>query len=97
MEREGRTVGVINWFPTHNTSMTNQNRLISSDNKGYAGYHWERDNEGVDYLADEPPPFVAAFAQTNAGDMSPNLNLRPGSGPTEDQLGVSEILCKCVI
>ena len=29
---------------------------------------------------------MAAFAQTNPGDMSPNLNLRPGSGPTEDEV-----------
>jgi neutral ceramidase len=87
IERQGETVGAINWFATHNTSMTNQNRLISADNKGYAGYHWEREVEGVDYLAlnEVDPAFVAAFAQTNAGDMSPNLNLHPGSGPTEDE------------
>jgi neutral ceramidase len=86
IERDGETVGALNWFPTHNTSMTNRNRLISADNKGYAGYHWEREVKEVDYLTDaEHPSFVAAFAQTNAGDMSPNLHLRPGSGPTEDQ------------
>ena len=86
IERAGRTVGAINWFATHNTSMTNRNRLISSDNKGYAGYYWERVVGGLNYLTDldSPPPFIGAFAQTNAGDMSPNLNLRPGSGPTED-------------
>jgi neutral ceramidase len=85
MARQGETVGAINWFPTHNTSMTNQNRLISADNKGYAGYHWEREVEGVDYLTDAHPSFIGAFAQTNAGDMSPNLNLKPGSGPTDDE------------
>ena len=87
IERDGQTVGAINWFATHNTSMTNRNRLISSDNKGYAGYHWERVVHGLDYLVDPParPPFVGAFAQTNAGDMSPNLALSPGRGPTSDQ------------
>jgi neutral ceramidase len=87
IERDGEQVGAINWFPTHNTSMTNQNRLISADNKGYAGYHWERELHGIDYLIDPPlgPSFIAAFAQTNAGDMSPNLNLHPGSGPTKDE------------
>jgi neutral ceramidase len=87
VERAGRPVGALNWFATHNTSMTNTNHLISADNKGYAGYHWERDLEGMDYLRDPAtgPSFIAAFAQTNAGDMSPNLNLRPGSGPTEDE------------
>ncbi|MCK1797475.1 neutral/alkaline ceramidase [Streptomyces sp. XM4193] len=77
IEREGRPVGVINWFPTHNTSMTNTNTLISGDNKGYAALHWEREVEKVDYLADGPPKFVAAFAQTNTGDLSPNLDLAP--------------------
>jgi neutral ceramidase len=94
IERDGRTVGAINWFATHNTSMTNQNRLISSDNKGYAGYYWERVVHGIDYLSDlDPSPdFVGAFAQTNAGDMSPNLNLHPGSGPTEDQFENTRII-----
>jgi len=94
IERDGRTVGAINWFATHNTSMTNQNHLISSDNKGYAGYYWERVVEGIDYLRDlDPTPgFVGAFAQTNAGDMSPNLNLHPGSGPTEDQFENTRII-----
>jgi neutral ceramidase len=94
IERDGRTVGAINWFATHNTSMTNQNHLISSDNKGYAGYYWERVVEGIDYLTDlDPTPgFVGAFAQTNAGDMSPNLNLHPGSGPTEDQFENTRII-----
>jgi neutral ceramidase len=87
IERDGASVGAINWFATHNTSMTNENRLISADNKGYAGYHWERQVHGLDYLTDPParPSFIASFAQTNAGDMSPNLNLHPGSGPTEDE------------
>jgi neutral ceramidase len=94
IERDGRTVGAINWFATHNTSMTNRNRLISSDNKGYAGYHWEREIEGIDYLRDldSDPRFIAAFAQTNAGDMSPNLHLRPGHGPTDDQFENTRII-----
>ncbi len=86
VERGGVLVGLINWFATHGTSMTNTNDLISSDNKGYAAYHWERLVAGVDYRADADPGIVTAFAQTNAGDMSPNLNLAPGSGPTEDEV-----------
>ncbi|MFC9156693.1 neutral/alkaline ceramidase [Streptomyces bauhiniae] len=83
--RQGDTdVGAISWFPTHGTSMTGDNTLISGDNKGYAAYAWEHDSAGVRYL-DGGPGFVAAFPQTNAGDMSPNLNLRPGSGPTDDE------------
>jgi neutral ceramidase len=92
-ERDGRLTGAINWFATHGTSLTNTNRLISSDNKGYAAYHWERLVHGVDYLADPAATgFVGAFAQTNAGDMSPNLNHRPGSGPTEDEFENTRII-----
>lgn len=91
IERDGRTVGAINWFATHGTSMTNRNTLISGDNKGYAAYHWERLVEGVDYLAGGPS-LVAAFAQTNSGDMSPNLNLAPGSGPTGDEFENTRII-----
>ncbi|MDR6593707.1 neutral/alkaline ceramidase [Saccharothrix longispora] len=90
--RQGATdVGAISWFATHNTSMTNKNTLISPDNKGYASYRWEHDHHGVRYL-DDRPGFVAAFPNTNAGDMSPNLNLRPGSGPTEDEVENTRII-----
>ncbi|MEU7764220.1 neutral/alkaline non-lysosomal ceramidase N-terminal domain-containing protein [Nocardia sp. NPDC049190] len=87
----GRRIGAITWFATHNTSMTNENHLISSDNKGYASFRAEHTEHGVRYL-DGAPDFVAAFAQTNAGDMSPNLNLRPRSGPTEDEFENTRIL-----
>lgn len=61
-------LGLINWFPIHGTSMNNKNHLINGDNKGYAEYLFERD-----YLSDYgPASFVAAFAQANAGDVSPN-------------------------
>lgn len=94
VQRGEATVGAINWFATHNTSMTNQNHLISSDNKGYAGYVWERLVNGIDYLSDLEgnPSFIGAFAQTNAGDMSPNLNLHPGDGPTKDEFENTRII-----
>jgi neutral ceramidase len=90
VSRDGRPVGAINFFATHGTSMTNHNTLISGDNKGYAAYHWERVVEGADYLAGDPE-FIAAFAQTNPGDMTPNLNRqhvpgrKEGLGPTTDE------------
>ncbi|HVV77451.1 MAG TPA: neutral/alkaline ceramidase [Mycobacteriales bacterium] len=92
VERDGRVVGAINWFATHGTSMTNRNCLVSGDNKGYAAYHWERVVSGIDYLASTTPDFISAFAQTNTGDMSPNLNRRPGSGPTEDEFENTRII-----
>ncbi|NLU69379.1 neutral/alkaline ceramidase [Streptomyces sp. HNM0574] len=85
VERDGRPVGAVNWFATHGTSMSGDNRLISADNKGYAAYHWERETEGGDYLTGGGSGigFVAAFAQTNAGDMSPNLELQPPTTPAD--------------
>lgn len=87
----GSDIGAISWFATHSTSLTNKNTLLSPDNKGYASYAWEHGAEGVRYL-DGDKGFVAAFPNTNAGDMSPNLNLRPGSGPTEDEFENTRII-----
>ncbi|WP_436994792.1 neutral/alkaline non-lysosomal ceramidase N-terminal domain-containing protein [Streptomyces sp. enrichment culture] len=83
IERQGRLVGAVNWFATHCTSMSGDNRLVSADNKGYAAYHWEREVAGADYLAGDAPEVIAAFAQTNAGDMSPNLGLEPPTTPED--------------
>lgn len=81
LERDGRLVGVVNWFATHGTSLSNRNMLISGDNKGYAAHHWESREPGL----------VAAFAQTNAGDMSPNV---PDAtrGPTDDEVENTRII-----
>jgi neutral ceramidase len=87
LERDGALVGAINWFATHGTSLTNRNMLISGDNKGYAAYRWEREVGGVDYLQSNGPGkrgLVTAFAQTNAGDMSPNVP-DATQGPTDDE------------
>jgi len=67
---DGSEVGMINWFAVHATSMGNTNKLISGDNKGYASYVFEK-SKGTNYAASST--FVAAFAQTNAGDASPNI------------------------
>lgn len=90
-KKGGQAVGALSLFPTHGTSMTGKNTLISGDNKGYAAYHWEHDHAGVRYRSSNAP-FVAGFAQTNAGDMTPNLNLKPGSGPTEDEFENTRII-----
>lgn len=64
-------IGVLNWFAVHGTSMNNTNTLISGDNKGYASYLLERDYNGPE-VATGHGNFVAAFASTNLGDVSPN-------------------------
>src|SRR3954454_21715893 len=81
LERRGQTVGVVNWFATPGTSLTNRNTLISGDNKGYAAWRWESDE----------PRLVAAFAQSNAGDMSPNVP-DAAQGPTDDEVENTRII-----
>ena len=68
---EGSIIGCFNWFPVHPTSMNNTNRLVSSDNVGYASMLLEKH-----YNANKLPgkgKFVGAFASTNLGDVSPNI------------------------
>jgi neutral ceramidase len=69
-EQTGAAAGVISWFAAHATNIGNQNRLISGDNKGLASYWFER-QKNADYAASKT--FVAAFANSNEGDVSPNL------------------------
>lgn len=66
----GELMGVITWFPVHCTSMNNTNQLISGDNKGYASLLFE-EHMNKDSLPGKGP-FVAAFANGNEGDVSPN-------------------------
>ncbi|XP_078658590.1 neutral ceramidase B-like isoform X2 [Branchiostoma floridae x Branchiostoma belcheri] len=70
VDQHGTGLGMISWFAVHCTSMNNTNGLISGDNKGYASQLFEADmNPGS--LAGQGS-FVAAFAQSNEGDVSPN-------------------------
>jgi neutral ceramidase len=82
-EQAGRPVGLLDFFATHGTSMRPDNKLISADNKGYAAHLVEAGRFGVDWA--HRGQFVAAFAQSNAGDMSPNLINGGAQGPTPDE------------
>ncbi|MCP4133546.1 MAG: neutral/alkaline ceramidase [bacterium] len=77
-------IGSVNWHALHPTNMGVYTKLISGDNKGYASYLFE-EVKGTDYLSSDT--FVAAFAQTNSGDVSPNMKYGPpatqGSGDTD--------------
>ncbi|AKJ00325.1 neutral ceramidase [Archangium gephyra] len=78
---DGREVGLINWFAVHATSMGNDNLLISGDNKGYASYLFEK-LKGTSYTAQRT--FVAAFAQSNEGDVTPNIYGGTNGGGAND-------------
>ena len=69
---DGQPGGMLNWYPVHGTSVSELNRLLTGDNKGYAAQRFERELAGpFDYLAD--PSFAAGFMQADEGDVSPNL------------------------
>ena len=71
---DGSAVGELNFFGSHGTSNSINNTLVSSDHKGYAAYSFEQ------LMGDG---FVAAFAQNESGDASPN---RPQEDVTADFL-----------
>jgi neutral ceramidase len=66
-----KALGVLNFFAVHGTSMNNTNTLTSGDNRGYASYALEREINGKDVPTGKGS-FVAAFASSNLGDVSPN-------------------------
>lgn len=90
-ERGGQPIGIMNWHAVHPTSMSYHNKLLSSDNKGYAEYAFERARRASD------PGFVAAFCQSNGGDVTPNLTLNQ-RGPGQDEFAstriIGERMCK---
>jgi neutral ceramidase len=60
---DGAPLGLLNWLGVHGTSVSIANRRVHGDAKGYASYEVER------IMGDG---FVAAFAQSTTGDVSPN-------------------------
>ncbi|KDO35654.1 hypothetical protein SPRG_18816 [Saprolegnia parasitica CBS 223.65] len=82
---DGFPIGMINWFAVHPTSMGSWFTLITGDNKGYAAHAFEREH-GNNHLLDRPRSFVAAFAQSNEGDVSPNICGPRHCGNQEDDL-----------
>jgi neutral ceramidase len=59
-------IGLYSLFAIHPTCMGMYNVEISGDNKGWAAQVCE---------ADKPAGYVAAFANANAGDVSPNVTV----------------------
>ena len=72
IRRNGIPAGAISWFPVHATSFPKTNLLVSSDNKGYASFLFER-QFGTVAPFQKPGGFVAAFPNGTEGDQSPNL------------------------
>ncbi|MDN8578589.1 neutral/alkaline non-lysosomal ceramidase N-terminal domain-containing protein [Corynebacterium bovis] len=89
--RSGRPVGLLNWYALHATTFGPEYRHISGDNKGYAAWATEH-GYGVDHRHPGDAPFVAAFAQSAPGDVTPNAGHVPGSGPGADEAASARIL-----
>ncbi len=71
LDRTGELpIGVLNWYAIHPTDRGQKNTLVSGDNKGFASSDFE-DLQGTNYTATET--FVAAFANSNCGDVSGNV------------------------
>ncbi|KAK3065432.1 hypothetical protein LTS18_009275 [Coniosporium uncinatum] len=75
---DGKSIGVLTWFPVHGTSMLGNNTLITGDNKGVAAYLFERavaaDHHTSANSNNAAEGFVAGFSQSNVGDTTPNVN-----------------------
>ena len=67
---DGKSLGVLTWFPVHGTSMLGNNTLITGDNKGVAAHLLEQTLRSSETADDG---FVAGFSQANVGDTSPNV------------------------
>ncbi|CAK1540768.1 unnamed protein product [Leptosia nina] len=67
---DGSLHGVMNWFSVHTVSMNMSNKLISSDNLGYAAMRLEATlNPGSQT---GKPTIVTGFFSASEGDVSPN-------------------------
>lgn len=91
VSRGSTAVGLINWYGIHPTTFGPEYTYISGDSKGYAAWLVEH-TAGVDHRNPSAAPYVAAFAMSTPGDISPNHGLVPGSGPGEDEYDSARIL-----
>ncbi|MHA1121557.1 MAG: neutral/alkaline non-lysosomal ceramidase N-terminal domain-containing protein [Candidatus Heimdallarchaeota archaeon] len=82
IDTSGKLIGTIVFYALHATSIGIKNRLISSDNRGYASRFLERMYENDPYNYD--PNFIAAFPSANGADVSPNVGQGHPPGGEED-------------
>lgn len=67
-DKNGREVASANWFGTHTTSISNDQKAICGDNKGYAAQILENAFD---------KDYVGIFAQGICGDVSPKFRYNP--------------------
>ncbi len=83
LRRPAREIGALNWFAIHPTNLGMYNVIVSGDNKGWAESLFE------ERMATEQPgtPFVAAFGNGSAGDVSGNIRTDAAGVPVLDADG----------
>lgn len=67
---DGKSLGVLTWFPVHGTSLLGNHTHVAADNKGVAAWLLE---EAVKADGSATADFVAGFSQANVGDTTPNV------------------------
>ena len=85
---DGGVLGTINWYALHPTAMNYYNRLISGDHKGYASLRMEQQQRARHSANGD---FIAAFAQSDPGDVTPNTNLN-NTGPGATDVETTQIM-----
>ncbi|XP_055380874.1 neutral ceramidase-like [Condylostylus longicornis] len=87
---DDQLIGVFNWFAVHPVSMNNTNHLVTSDNMGYASMLLEKEYNPTKLSG--KGKFVGAFANSNLGDVSPNI-LGPKCAKTGNACDVHTSAC----
>lgn len=80
ISRGGTEVGLLNWYGLHATCFGHEHRLIDGDHKGWASWELET-SHGVSHRDPATHSFIAAFGTGGQGDITPNMGLKPKSGP----------------
>ena len=83
--KSGTPLGMVNWYAVHPDTVGPENTLINGDSKGHASWMVER-RFGTDYQRSKT--FVAAFAQANSGDNTPNVPFTEKFGSAETAAAV---------
>jgi neutral ceramidase len=74
--------GMLCWYAIHPTDRGQLNRLVTGDNKGHASALFESE---MGTVRNQPGTFIAAFANSNCGDVSGNVEFgRPPDGSAAD-------------
>ena len=78
-------IGILNWYAIHPTSLGQSNTKVSSDNKGWASHLFEESKKANPSASET---FVAAFANSCAGDVSGSVDKSGSTIPHDNATDV---------